>query len=153
MITTIKTTSKGTRLYFSFEPSSLRREYLNYGEPFRGVFLDKKDKEFYIFLDDLYPLMDMPTVRSALKAKKITILQDPIDNALITAEDAFDLLAHLSTVSVRNKLFFKLYLDEIYLPTRVDQIDQYQEAQIYKETLENFLEKEKKEHCPLRDSL
>lgn len=150
MITTIKTTSKGTRLYFSFEPSSLRGN-LPYEDPFRGVFLDKKDKEFYIFLNDLYPLIDVSIVGATLKAKKITTLQDPIDGALITAEDAFDLLAHLSTISVRYKLFFKIYLDEVYLPTRVELIDQYQEAHTYKETLENFLEK--KEHCCLRDSL
>lgn len=151
MITTIKTTSKGTRLYFSFDPSSLRGN-LRYEDPFRGVFLDKKDKEFYVFLNDLYPLIDAHTVNAALKAKKITILQDPIDDALITAEDAFDLLAHLSTISVRYKLFFKIYLDEVYLPTRVDQVDQYQEALTYKETLENFLERKEK-NCCLRVSL
>lgn len=151
MIATIKTTTEGTRLYFSFEPSPLR-EYLRYSELFRGVFLDKKDKEFYIFLDDFYRAIDIHTISAVLQAKKITVLEDPIDGVLIKQNDAFDALAHLSTVSKRFKLLFQCYLDEIYLPTRVDLIDQYQEAQTYKDTLENFLEK-KKEHCPLRDSL
>lgn len=138
----IKTTPESARLYFSFEPSPLR-EYLRYSDPFKGVFLDKKDKEFYVFLDDFYKLIDVHTVNAALAAKKITILQDSIDDALIKQEEAFDLLAHLSTISGKYKQVFQVYLDELYLPTRVDQIDQYQEAHTYKETLENFLEKSK----------
>lgn len=151
MIATIKTTAEGTRLYFSFEPSPLRERFAC-RDPFRGVFLDKKDKEFYIFLDEFYKTIDIHTISAVLQAKKIKVLEDPIDGALIKQNDAFDSLAHLSTVSKRFKLLFQCYLDEIYLPTRVDLIDQYQEAQTYKETLENFLEK-KKEHCCLRDSL
>lgn len=151
MIATIKTTAEGTRLYFSFEPSLLREKF-THRDPFRGVFLDKKDKEFYIFLDDFYKTLDIHTISAVLRAKRITVLEDPIDGTLIRQDDAFDALAHLSTVSKRFKLLFQCYLDEIYLPTKVDLIDQYQEAQTYKETLENFLKK-KKEHCYLRDSL
>lgn len=146
MIATIKTTPESVRLYFSFEPSPLRR-YFTYGEPFRGVFLDKKDKEFYIFLDDFYRTFDVPTISSALKAKRITILEDSIDGSLVKQEDVFDLLAHLSTISKGYKLLFQCYLDEIYLPTRVEQIDRYQEACTYKETLENFLEKQEAQDC------